>query len=79
MKAKITKHECFNIEINGVTHYNFSITSKWNGLVEYKNKEGSVIATDGFQADMFAFLSLEKTGDQEINIITVSPNFSKDK
>lgn len=75
MKAKITKHECFNIEINGVMHYNFAVKSKWNGIVEYKNQDGTVIASDEFEDEMFAFLMIKPKAEGELVIIKASPFF----
>ena len=75
MKVKITKSECFDIEINGVVYCDFKIKEEWNGLVLYQNKEGEVIATNEFEDDIFGFLMTKPKTEGEAVIIKASPCF----
>ena len=75
MKAKITKSERFDIEINGVTYHDFEVKEEWNGLVLYQNKEGKVIATNEFEDDTLGFLMTKPETEGEAVIIKASPCF----
>ncbi len=75
MKAKITKSAMFDIEIDGTMHHGFTVVSEWNGLVEYENKDGKVIATNEFEEDAFAFLMAKKDDIGETVIIKAAPFF----
>jgi hypothetical protein len=75
MKAKITKSESFDIEINSTTHYGFKIKEEWNGLILYENENGKVIATNVFTDEGFAFLMTKPKTEGETVIIKASPFF----
>ena len=79
MKAKITKSELFDIEINGFTHKGFTKVDTWSGLAKYKNKDGEVIATDSFVDGLFNWMLAPHKGivntDETFSIIMASPFF----
>ena len=77
MKAKISRSERFDININGTLHCGFKVKSEWNGLVEYENKDGKVIATNEFENDVFSFLMTKPETEGEAVIVKAAPFFCK--
>jgi hypothetical protein len=56
-------------------HCGFEVKSEWNGLVEYENKDGKVIATNEFEDGVFAFLMTKPETEGEAVIIKAAPFF----
>lgn len=80
MKAKITKSELYDIEINGLIHKGFTKVDTWSGLAKYRNNVGEIIATDSFVDGLFSWMLSPHKGEvnqDEINIIMASPVFQE--
>lgn len=77
VEAKIKEKVTFDIEINGVIHSDFEVSSTWKNFVCYKNKTGEIIAQKSNSFDTERFLTGHgvQRDPEQLVVISLSPAF----